>query len=789
VSYLGRFLRLAQLCLSVAAAFIISAPILAQSTAPQFVYAAGEGSSNISAFQLNATTGALTAVPGSPFNGRSNPHALAVDPAGKFLFVANQSANNISVFAINQTSGALAEVPNSPFASGSGSSPNVLTVDANGKFLFVANGTAIANSASGEIDVYQINSATGALTPSPKTLFSGTAQLTAPLCLGIYAHPNGKWLYVTGGSFAASLIQQYQIDPVTGDLTFITSVQDNENPRSLAGDPRGQFLFGGWGQQAGFINGYQISPTDGSLTSYAGFQGALTSGPNVFPFHMTVDSTGSFLYTDLGEFMIPSVPGALVPINPITPTSATNRNVPWIADLIGPFVFAADITAGFLDSFKINPTTGAITAAPGSPYAITSGLRAITVTGYPTQFAAPAVTFSPITFAFSGTLVGQSASFPITLTNSGFATLTVGTISIAGANPADFSQTNNCPATLSAGANCTFNVTFMPQAVGERAASLNIADNSAGSPHLVVLSGEGLNPTPAVTLTPGSFTFPAAMVSGAGTSEAFAITNSGTGTLHISSIALAGSNPSDFAEITNCGATLAVGVNCGITVTFKPQAVGTRTANVTIVDDAANSPQSIALTGTGTSPFTLAPVSNTVVLVPGQSSQLGMQFTSMANFTGTVSFVCSGAPAGSSCAISPSSIPVSGQTAATLNLIVNSTTSSTLLRPNNNSPRPRNFYSLIPWQWATLALLLPAIILVRRSELFAKFYFGRLRFAHLAMFLALSAWLVTSACGSGMMANNPVTPSVGPVPGAYTLTIVATSGTASVSLNVTLSVQ
>ena len=107
MSYLGRFLRLAQLFVLFAAAFVLSAPILAQSAAPQFVYAAGEGSSNISAFQLNTTTGALTAVPGSPFNGRSNPHALAVDPAGKFLFVANQSANNISVFAINQASGAL----------------------------------------------------------------------------------------------------------------------------------------------------------------------------------------------------------------------------------------------------------------------------------------------------------------------------------------------------------------------------------------------------------------------------------------------------------------------------------------------------------------------------------------------------------------------------------------------------------------------------------------------------------------------------------------------------------
>ena len=776
---LGLLSRWAQLFLAVAAAFLGASPLAAQSTPPQFVYAAGEGSPNISAFQLNTTTGALTVVPGSPFNGRSNPHALAVDPAGKFLFVANQTASNISVYAINPTSGALTEVPNSPFASGSGSSPNVLTVDATGKFLFVANNTSTLNSAAAEIDVYQINATTGALTPSPNSLLPATALQIPTFPMGIYAHPNGKWLYVSDGTYTASLIQQFQIDPLTGDLTFVTSVQDSENPRSLAGDPLGHYLFGGHGQEAGFIDGYIISPLDGSLTAYASYDGDSFSGPGTFPLHMTVDSTGTFLYTDLGHFMIPSVPGPLTQIYPITEVTATsNRNVPWTADLIGPFVFAADVNPGFLDSFQINPAVGTITAAPGSPYAVSGGLRAIAVTGYPAQFAAPAVTFSPITFAFSSTLIGQSASTPITLTNSGFATLTIDTISIAGANPTDFSQTNNCAATLSSGASCSFNITFTPQAVGERAASLNITDNAAGSPHIVVLSGEGLNPTPAVTLVPGSFTFPLAMVGNTGASQGFTLTNSGTGTLHISSIALAGPNPGDFTQTNTCGATVAVNANCVITVTFKPQAAGTRTAIVTIVDDAPASPQAISLTGSAIAPFTIAPAANTVVLVPGQSSQLGMQFTSMPNFTGTVSFTCSGAPTGSTCAISPPTLPVTGQMTTTLDLVVNSATTSTLVRPNtDNSPTP--------WQFAIFILFLPAIAFSQRRNIFRQFGFARLRFAHLAILFALSGCLIASGCGSG----TAVTPPAGPVPGVYTLTVVATSGTATVSLNVTLNVQ
>ena len=80
-----------------------SRPLTPQSP-PQFVYTADESTHMISAFVLNPTTGALTPVPGSPFNERLDPYALAVDPAGKFLFVANNSTSDVSVFAINQMS-------------------------------------------------------------------------------------------------------------------------------------------------------------------------------------------------------------------------------------------------------------------------------------------------------------------------------------------------------------------------------------------------------------------------------------------------------------------------------------------------------------------------------------------------------------------------------------------------------------------------------------------------------------------------------------------------------------
>jgi hypothetical protein len=76
------------------------------------------------------------------------------------------------------------------------------------------------------------------------------------------------------------------------------------------------------------------------------------------------------------------------------------------------------------------------------------------------------------------------------------------------------------------------------------------------------------------------------------------MSNTGSATLNISSIVASG----DFALISSskpCGATLAAGKSCKIKVTFTPTETGTRTGDVTISDNAGNSPQQVPLTGTG----------------------------------------------------------------------------------------------------------------------------------------------------------------------------------------------
>ncbi|HEX8920513.1 MAG TPA: choice-of-anchor D domain-containing protein [Pyrinomonadaceae bacterium] len=84
----------------------------------------------------------------------------------------------------------------------------------------------------------------------------------------------------------------------------------------------------------------------------------------------------------------------------------------------------------------------------------------------------------------------------ITVSNSGTALLNISNVSLTGANPGDYQliSTTCAGASLSSKTTCTATIRFAPQAVGTRTARLALTDNAAGSPHLVPLTGVGLNP-------------------------------------------------------------------------------------------------------------------------------------------------------------------------------------------------------------------------------------------------------------------------------------------------------
>ena len=106
---------------------------------------------------------------------------------------------------------------------------------------------------------------------------------------------------------------------------------------------------------------------------------------------------------------------------------------------------------------------------------------------------------------------------------------------------------------------------------------------------------------PAVTLSPTSLTFPTQAVGTTSAPQSITVTNSGGSGLFINSAQTRGTNALDFTQVSDgcSGLTLAAGASCSVAITFSPTAGGTRSATFTLTDNAANSPQTAAITGTG----------------------------------------------------------------------------------------------------------------------------------------------------------------------------------------------
>jgi hypothetical protein len=103
-----------------------------------------------------------------------------------------------------------------------------------------------------------------------------------------------------------------------------------------------------------------------------------------------------------------------------------------------------------------------------------------------------AVQLMPIDVNFGNQPVGTtSLARTITLSNKGHGTVSITSISISGVNPADFSETNTCGASVASGASCFIKVKFKPSAAGARSAAVSVSDNGGGSPQKVGLAGTG----------------------------------------------------------------------------------------------------------------------------------------------------------------------------------------------------------------------------------------------------------------------------------------------------------
>jgi uncharacterized repeat protein (TIGR03803 family) len=111
-----------------------------------------------------------------------------------------------------------------------------------------------------------------------------------------------------------------------------------------------------------------------------------------------------------------------------------------------------------------------------------------------------------------------------------------------------------------------------------------------------------LSVAPAVSFDPTSLNFGSQTVGIKSSPQVVTLINTGNAILTIKSIGIGGTNSGDFAETNHCPTSLAPNDSCRIAVTFTPSATGTRNATVSVADNAANSPQTVPLTGVGVLP-------------------------------------------------------------------------------------------------------------------------------------------------------------------------------------------
>ena len=139
---------------------------------------------------------------------------------------------------------------------------------------------------------------------------------------------------------------------------------------------------------------------------------------------------------------------------------------------------------------------------------------------------------------------------------------------------------------------------------GDGRLDLVVADqgNNTAPVVLILLGVQSGGGGPVVNLFPTSLTFGTQLVGTSSGSQQVILTNTGNAPLDITRVVTS----ANFSQTNNCPRELPPGGTCTANVVFTPRNINTITGTITITDNASNSPQVVALTGTGTM-VTLSP--------------------------------------------------------------------------------------------------------------------------------------------------------------------------------------
>ena len=266
----------------------------------KFIYMPYASTAQLFAWSINSG-GGVTALTGSPFaapwaaglpTANQPLTSILVTPNGTFLYVSDAVDNQIVAFQIDPNTGALTAVPGSPFSTLGLLTPFNLATDGLGRFLYVTQGNAFGEGVGMAVFTIGSNGALSAGTILPFNMWQVASEPTGFFLVGT----RGETGTAPGGALDANL-HVFSINQATGVITETAGspVPTPNGPTRVIIHPNGKFVYDFNISKAtnfdGPVDGFQLSST-GTLTPITGSPFSTLS----LPYGGYFDQTGTYLF-------------------------------------------------------------------------------------------------------------------------------------------------------------------------------------------------------------------------------------------------------------------------------------------------------------------------------------------------------------------------------------------------------------------------------------------------------------------------------------------------------------
>jgi 6-phosphogluconolactonase (cycloisomerase 2 family) len=327
----------------------------------RFVYVTNEADNSVSQYRLQSD-GSL-ALMGTISTGGIQPGSAAIDPRNRFLYVLNRTSADVAVFAIDADSGTLSAIPGSPFATLA--NPASLTISDGGTHAYVSGGGTL-------VRYYAINDSSGALEsamdPDYDTKLSADTMFPHPgfpIVLALSRATNQAIAFANPWA-STDNTQLLRIQPSLGGGAY--SFGTGGQPAALVVDSIGRALYVA-NAGDGTISQYSLGSHDDYYYDIRGLGNAVSAGGN--PGSLAVDVTDRFLFAanrdtnDISVYGISPTDGSLQPIAG-SPFAACGQPASLAVEFAGHYLLVACSADATLRTFEIDPITGVPTPLAGS---------------------------------------------------------------------------------------------------------------------------------------------------------------------------------------------------------------------------------------------------------------------------------------------------------------------------------------------------------------------------------------------------------------------------------------